>query len=94
MTSQTETLEGLKLKAKALKIKGAHLCKTVDSLQAKIDEVSGAVMVAEPVEVPKRKRAPRMSVGGILRVPCCALKSSLAGFIAIVLTPRSAASAR
>ena len=67
MTSQTETLEELKLKAKALKIKGAHLYKDADSLQAKIDEVKGEAVVAEvEVVAPKRKPAPKMSVGGIL----------------------------
>jgi hypothetical protein len=67
MTSQTETLEELKLKAKALKIKGAHLYKDAESLQAKIDEVTGVdVVVAAVTEAPKRKKAPKMSVGGIL----------------------------
>ena len=73
MTSQTVTLEELKAKAKTLKIKGAHLFKDVDSLQAKIDEVESKVeaeveAIVEVAEVvaPKRKKAPKMSVGGIL----------------------------
>jgi hypothetical protein len=64
-------MEELKTKAKSLGIKGVHLYKKEDALQAKIDEVeSGSVVTEEkPVEVvePKRKPAPKMTVANIMR---------------------------
>jgi len=74
MTSQdgADRMEELLKEAKELKIKGAHFCKSEESLQKKIDEAKGTVVAVEeqPKERPvapkaKRKPAPKMSVANV-----------------------------
>jgi len=66
MTEQqeTDTMEVLKAKAKELGVKGIHLFKSEDALQAKIDEMGTVVKEVTDVTPPqpKRKKAPSMPV--------------------------------
>ena len=76
MTSQidNESMTELKAEAKKLGVKGVHLFKTEESLQAKVDSMKEPVIeqkVAEPEPVTNiaatRKTAPKMSVSSISR---------------------------